>query len=241
MSWIPNIIKSTLGSTGPGTPSGLYEFHSQVGETHPDPTNSLFTEFVPHYPVDPKALPGTPSHPRDDSAAWLKKRFPQDKGRFKCDTRKVFTSKPFPGERTSLLSAIGDDGKYNQKQTSDIIYLVEGERPGKCYVETLEGGHFSPAPTTWMSPEITGLGEVCLNLEYHGPTLRPFDRPSGDAKKCLKKQIGLTTVGNESLMSKDVKAAWVQKRFGRETLCWVTETQVSLEDETIEMLSTSLC
>jgi hypothetical protein len=238
MSCIPNIIKSALGSTGPNTPS--YKFHSQVGETHPDPTNSLFTVFVPHYPVDKGAFPGSPSHPRVESAAWLEKKFPQDRGRFKRDTRNVFTSKPFPGERISLLGAIGDDGKYNQPQKSDIIYSVKGEKPGKCYVETIKGGHFCSAPTSWVGEEIAGTGDVCLNLEYHGSTLRPFDRPSGNAKKCLKKQIGLTTAGSKSWMSNDVIAAWIQKRFDKETLCWVTETCVSLDNKTIEMLSTSL-
>jgi len=76
-----------------------------------------------------------------------------------------------------------------------------------------------------MGPEISGDGDVHMNLEIHGPI---FDISRGDAEIGPEKQIGLTEVGNKSFLSHDVVAAWASKRHGRGAPCWVTKTRVSL-------------
>ena len=194
---------------------------------HPDTRgDSLYRQFVPHFPSDTNAPSGTQSQ-RAKEDAWLKENFPETNGRFKTDTRRVFTSHPFPERSTTLLAAIGHTNKYRQRQESDVIYCVEGEEAGMCHVKTFKNGHFHSAHPSWLGPEVTGAGQECLNLDYHGSIISFIDRPRGDAKRSLKKQIGLTDAGNESYVSKDVRSAWLEKRNGRGTLFYVKANQVS--------------
>jgi hypothetical protein len=68
---------------------------------------------------------------------------------------------------------------------------------------------------------------VCLNLEYRGSLL---DRPGGNARKSIRKQVGLQRTGS-SYMSEDVTKAWTVKRDDGLTLYYVKPTQVSLGDQ----------
>jgi hypothetical protein len=128
-----------------------------------------------------------------------------------------------------LCAAIGETNKYNSSQKSDIVYSIAEEGPEKCHVETFKGGYFCSAQTSWVGRERAGNNDVCLNLEYHGSLL---DRPRGNAKRSITKQVGLERTGS-SYMSEDVTKAWTVKRDDGLTLYYVKPTQVSLDDQSI--------
>jgi hypothetical protein len=227
-----SLIKSPLNSTKSDLPTRQYEFHSQVGEMQPDREGSgIHQQFVPHFPSDTKAQSDTQRQAKVDE--WLQEHFPRTKGQFRCDNRHVFIACPYPDRSVILRAAIGEINKYNSSQKSDIVYSIAEEGPEKCHVETFKGGYFCPAQTSRVGRERAGNNDVCLNLEYRGSLL---DRPGGNARKSIRKQVGLQRTGS-SYMSKDVTKAWTVKRDDGLTLCYVKPTQVSLDDQSINKRS----
>jgi len=169
-------------------------------------------QFKPALTPDHNARTTMDTDSRDALKSWLGKEFPKDEGRFKRDTRQVFTCDAAPEESPTLLSVIGSASPHNQPQKSKIIYSVKGDKSGTCRVQNLENGHY----------EI-----VSTNLKYHGSM---FEQPSGDAKESLQNRIGLKSLGNLSLSCQDVEAAWFQKgpERGQGTLCWIPRITVSI-------------